>query len=120
MTAKEYLMQIRDIRFDIKLRKKELATVKETTGLESEKARKLKEKLNQEIEEYCIIEAEIREKILALPNNKYKTLLTGYYINCMTLEEVADLMERDFDYIRHLHGWALEYFRKYYGFQKKI
>ena len=52
MTAKEYLMQIRDIRFDIKLRKKELATVKETTGLESEKARKLKEKLNQEIEEF--------------------------------------------------------------------
>ena len=120
MTAKEYLMQIRDIRSDIKLCKKERAIVEETTGSDSEEARKLQEKLKQEIAEYCRLESEIREKILALPNNKYKTLLIGYYINCMTLEEVADLMERDFDYIRHLHGWAIEYFRKFYGFKKKI
>lgn len=120
MTVKEYLWQIRDIRSDIKLRKKELATVKDTTGLDSEEACILQEKLKKEIEDYCKIEPEIREKILALPNKKYRELLYGYYINCMTLEEVAVLMERDYDYIRHLHGWALEYFRKFYGFQKKI
>lgn len=119
MTAKEYLWQIRDIRSDIKLRKKELAVIEETAGSDSEAARELDKKLKREIEEYCKIEAEVREKILALPNNKYKKLLIGYYINCMTLEEVADMMDRDFNYIRRLHGWALEYFRDFYGFQKK-
>lgn len=124
MTVREYLHQVRDIRSTIRFYEKELEVIEDTTssasGEAAQEVRRIKAKINNEIVEYFRTENEIREKILALPNKKYRELLYGYYINCMTLEEVAELMERDFDYIRHLHGWALEYFRKFYGFQKKI
>lgn len=124
MTAKEYLWQVRDIRESIRSDRCELQMIEELTenayGSVLEIVDTLKAKLNSEIAEYCRLEEDIRNKILNLPNNKYKTLLKEYYLNCLTLEEVAVIMNRDFDYIRHLHGWALEYFKKFYDFEKKL
>lgn len=55
---------------------------------------------------------EARNKINQLSDSRYIDILTDYYINCKTWEQVADIMGYDLRWVYRLHGRALQVFEK--------
>lgn len=64
--------------------------------------------INKRIDELIACKNEILKAISRLDNIQYRTLLTAYYINCRTWEQVAEEMNYDLRWIHRLHGRALK------------
>ncbi len=136
MTVKEYLSQVRTIDIEINTKLHELYELKQKSlcvrsGTISERvqcsndnsANKIIDKIidlesliNSEIDKLVDLKAKIHNQIMQLNDSRYRILLIEYYINGRTLEQTAEIMGKDNDYIRHLHGWALANFKKTYNF----
>lgn len=72
----------------------------------------LENTINLEIDRLVDLKAEIRDKIAQTYNPIFISILTNIYINNLSLEETAELMEKDYRTICRWHGQALQAFRK--------
>jgi hypothetical protein len=131
MTAKEYLRQLKylDNRINAKLLEREqIRTMAEKTTVSlSEKVQtssrnkmgdvvvrlvELEELINKDIDKLVYLKEEAGDKINRISNDKYKIVLSMYYLSNKTFEEVAELTEMSFRWVHKLHGRALKEFEK--------
>ena len=131
MTAKEYLRQLKylDNRINAKLLEREqIRTIAEKTTVSlSEKVQtssgtkmddvvvrlvELEELINKDIDKLVELREEAGNKISRISNDKYKTVLSMYYLSNKTFEEVAELTDMSLRWIYILHGKALKEFEK--------
>ena len=132
ISAKEYLKSIRTLDMAIKVKEEELYRLKlniaslspQTTGervMNSstsdmmstvDKIVDMQAVINAEIDRLVDLKEEARTKINQLKDTRYVSLLTDYYINCKTWEQVAEDMEYDLRWVYRLHGRALQSFSK--------
>ena len=132
ISAKEYLKSIRTLDIAIKVKKEELYRLKlniaslspQTTGervMNSstsdmmstvDKIVDMQAVINAEIDRLVNLKEEARSKINQLKDTRYVSLLTDYYINCKTWEQVAEDMEYDLRWVYRLHSRALQSFSK--------
>lgn len=70
--------------------------------------------IDRTIDEYYERKDRILAKINALSDDRYRLLLTWYYVHTerLTLEEVADKMSYRHQYVRRLHVLALDAYQK--------
>lgn len=70
--------------------------------------------IDRTIDEYYERKDQILAKINALSDDRYRLLLTWYYVHTerLTLEEVADKMSYRHQYVRRLHVLALDAYQK--------
>ena len=131
MTAKEYLRQLKylDNRINAKLLEREqIRTIAEKTTVSlSEKVQtssgnkmddvvvrlvELEEFINKDIDKLVELREEAGDKINRLSNDKYKIVLSMYYLSNKTFEEVAELTKMSFQWVHTLHKKALKEFEK--------
>ena len=132
MTAKEYLRQLKylDNRINAKLLEREqIRTIAEKTTVSlSEKVQtsssgtkmddvvvrlvELEELINKDIDKLVELREEAGNKINRISNDKYKIVLSMYYLSNKTFEEVAELTNMSFRWVHKLHGRALKEFEK--------
>lgn len=133
MTAKEYLMQVRntDNLINAKLREFEELR-KQIESLQSvqfgekvkssqtgdsmqktiEKIIDMQNEINAEVDKLVDLKSKIRAEINQLLDNRYITVLTDYFINCMTFDEIANEEKYSRRQISRLYGNALQSFQK--------
>lgn len=68
--------------------------------------------IRREICNLVHLKNEARNKINQLSDSRYIDILTDYYINCKTWEQVAEDNGYSDRHVRRLHGYALQSFRK--------
>ena len=132
MTAKEYLRQLKylDNRINAKLLEREqIRTIAEKTTVSlSEKVQtsssgtqmddvvvrlvELEELINKDIDKLVELREEAGNKINRISNDKYKIVLSMYYLSNKTFEDVAELTNMSFRWVHKLHGRALKEFEK--------
>ena len=132
MTAKEYLRQLKylDNRINAKLLEREqIRTIAEKTTVSlSEKVQtsssgtqmddvvvrlvELEELINKDIDKLVELREEVGNKINRISNDKYKIVLSMYYLSNKTFEDVAELTNMSFRWVHELHGRALKEFEK--------
>lgn len=131
MTAKEYLEQVRTLDALINAKQAEIDGLRQNA--ESISSPRLADKvqsdggdpmkiidkivdmqiqINLEIDRLVDLKAEVRASIAKVYNKSFVTLLTDRYINGLTLEEIAEKMDKDYRTICRWHGEALQIFRK--------
>ncbi len=74
----------------------------------------LEEKVNQEIDQLVDLKSKITKEINGLDNKVYAVLLLKRYVLGRPLLEIAKDMSYSYAWIRHMHGEALEDFKKTY------
>ena len=141
MTAKEYLNQIRRNRLHQKIlleKIEELNTqaqglkaitydkdriqVSPSNKLEEYMVRitVLAEKYARNVLRYEALENKIRGQIQAMPNDAQMEVLMLRYVETdengrqMTFERIACILHKSFDWVCHLHGYALKEFERRY------
>lgn len=136
MTAKEYLMQIKLL--DIKIQQKEaqVDNLKDRAtsvgGQQTDAVRVQSSKdgdtIGRKVVKYADIEAEIEadtyellqlkhsiiNQIQQLTDSRYVELLYKRYVEYKRLELIAVEMNYDYDWVRTLHGYALQEFANKY------
>ena len=137
MTAKEYLSQVYEQRkrIDHKIEQiKDLrALLTEAEGLDYSKEKiqgggkcadekiirliLFEEELNQLIYQYITHKAVVIEQIQHLNNFKHVRVLYERYIGNRKLTDIAERLGYSYQYVRLLHGQALQNFETVYNFQ---
>ena len=135
MRAKEYLKQLGRLDRAVHRRMKQLADMKadvtyvKGTSYDSVRVQTSPSGTPQaikQVEEIADLEAQItcelaayhklRHKIVTeieqLPDLRYQEILTMRYVDCMSLQEIADEMGYSYDWTQHMHGYALLEFQK--------
>ena len=72
----------------------------------------LQDKINEEVDQLVELKEQARTLIHRLTDERYKTVLTEYYLNHKTWEQVADCMNYDLRWVYRIHGRALKEFNK--------
>lgn len=132
MTAKEYLGQVRKINGLIASRKRMLSklrkeaeslqavntngdTVKSSTVSDPmrtiDKITDLETEINRDIDRLTDIKKEVLESINRVLLPEYIAILTDRYVNCMTLERIAEEYEVSYRTVCVRLGQALQIFR---------
>ena len=134
-SAKEYLNSVRLADRRIKIKIEELhqlqlnvdQIIPQTTGERVQSSNKgsftktvdkivdLQNKINSEIDSLLELKSEVRNKINQLSDERFIVVLTDYYINCKTWEQVAKDNYFNSRYVYKLHGQALQDFREKFG-----
>lgn len=134
MTAKEYLNQIQVMRHKVEEKKRQLEELRElATAIGSfdyskdkivssptgdtleKKVIKVADKQTeyvQEIVKYLSIKERIVEEINLVENETYRMLLIKRYAEGKRLEEISVEMCMTYEWVRHLHGMALQEFER--------
>ena len=136
MTAKSYLNSIRYLDSEITAKQTELEHLKKDAeslrGItyNSDKVQGggtndpmqivdkivgLQNVINDEIDKLVDLKEEARRRIARVYHPKFISLLTDLYINCFTLEQVAERENVTYTTICRWHGDALEIFRNENG-----
>ena len=131
MTAKEYLNQVRAFDEYIKQEKYQLEDLKNRTeGISAVELKErvqtstqgdtlcknvvrcieLETKINDDIVSYMEQRNDIIKQIQSLDNVKYSELLYKRYVKYERLEQIACEMHYTYDWIKHVHGIALQKF----------
>jgi len=131
--AKEYLLQLQWLDNAIKQKNEELKDlqrqVKGIKGIDYSKERvqsspsaeapfenpvsriiDLEAEINNEIMAFVSKKHKIINQIQDLKNNDYSSLLYDRYVKYKSLERICVDMNFSYDYIRHMHGYALKDF----------
>lgn len=138
MNAKEYLSQLGKLEDQICRRKKHLEALKadisymkgmsydsvrvqispsgENSDLKQiEQIADMEVDLVREIAEYHNQRRKITVEIEQLPDQRFQRILEKRYIDRMNLQDIADEMKYNYDWVRRLHGYALSSFQKKIG-----
>lgn len=135
LTAKEYLLQAKNLNDYINSKFKEISqlrsricslqgvsydgiNVKGGTGHNFTDAvdslLKLEQYIDGQIDKLTQLKKEIADKIDRLSDNRFKTVLTRYYLCDETFEAIAEETSYSLRQVLRLHGLALEEFRRVY------
>lgn len=71
-------------------------------------------KLAVDIEHYHSLKRTIVSQIDQLSDDRHREILLLRYVEGMSLDEVADEMGYSYDWVQHMHGYALLEFQKNY------
>lgn len=132
VTAKEYLMRIRNLDGFINAKIKEKSELeKQMTCLKSvqfgekvktscsdnaqktiDKIIDMRNEIDEEIDKLVDLKREVREKINRLSDNRFKSVLIDYYINGMTFDEIAEDIKYSRIHTIRIYGNALDVFEK--------
>lgn len=77
-----------------------------------ERIMELEEEIDEEVDSYIDKKHQIINQIQMLSNTNYIEILYKRYVEYKGLKQVAIEMKYDYDYIRRLHGQALQAFEK--------
>lgn len=128
MTAKEYLNQARSLNMEIKSKLEELhqlrekssyssnfselgrvkSTPKNTSNITVDKIVDLEKIINEEIDILVDLKTKIHTAINNLSDSCQRTVLTEYYLNGKTWEQVAEIVNYQNRNIYYIHGQALK------------
>lgn len=132
MTAKEYLGQVRKINELVNSKFRTLHELRENAGLLKavntngsrikggavsdplkviDKITDLETEINQDIDRLTDIKKEVLESINRVLLPEYISILTDRYVNCMTLEMIAEEYEVSYRTVCMRLGQALQIFR---------
>lgn len=133
MNAKEYLNRVRfadisintknDELYHLKLKSLQVSPQSQGERVQSsgsggdftkiiDKIFLLQDKINEEVDQLVELKEQARALIHMLTDERYKTVLTEYYLNHKTWEQVADCMNYDLRWVYRIHGRALKEFNK--------
>ena len=136
MTAREYLYQAKNLDDYINAKTKELSQFRSKIrtlsavkydGINVKSSNrhdftddvdslvKLEDNINKDINRLVDLKTEISRMIDKLNDNRYKAVLTRYYLNNEKFDDIARDMKYSFRQTLRLHGYALEEFRKIYA-----
>lgn len=124
MTAKQYLNRARRIDKEIDALLRLVQTTREslesvTQNYDSDKASgtknphkfdrlvELESLVDQKVDELIALKTDILETISKLKDNRQRILLTKYYLQMLTWEQVAVDMDYSFQHTMRMHGYAL-------------
>lgn len=128
MKAKDYLGQIRKLKRLIRCKEEQITELRESLlflsaitydrdkvqtspgdTLPDQVGRlvELENEYRRLVERYQANKDKAIALINSVDNELYCAVLTYRYIDGMRLDEIANALNYDFDYIRHVHGWAL-------------
>ena len=133
-TPKEYLRQLRTAEIKIEQKEEELERLKSSlesisTGTDGERVQTtprdkvsedvpqmvdLKRDIESDIKELLILKNKIINEIQSMDNPVYINILYKRYVQYKSLEEIAVEMSYSYTRLRHLHGRALQGFKKKY------
>ena len=125
MTAKQYLNRARRIDKEIDALLRLVQTTRDsvesvtqnydkdtTTGTKNphkfDGLVELESMVEQKIEELIALKADILDTISKLKDNRQRILLTKYYLQMLTWEQVAVDMDYSFQHTMRMHGYALQ------------
>lgn len=128
MEAKEYLLQYKDAQREVDRLINERArwiarATKVTptyTGMPHEdsgedrmqdaveRLSEVEKELNEKIDKLVDLRREVEATIHTIGDERLETVLKYRYINDMSFEQIAVKMNYCYDYVLHMHGWALE------------
>lgn len=133
LNAKEYLNRVRfadisintknDELYHLKLKSLQVSPQSQSEKVQSsgsggdftkiiDKIILLQDKINEEIDLLVELKEQARTLIHRLTDERYKAVLTEYYLNHKTWEQVADCMNYDLRWVYRIHGKALKEFSK--------
>lgn len=135
MKAKEYLRQLGKLEDQIRSRKRHLEALKadisymkgmsydsvrvqtspsgESSALKQvERIADIEAELAREMTEYHCMRRKITLDIEKLSDLRFQEILMSRYVDRMSLQEIADEMGYSYDWIQHMHGYALLEFQK--------
>lgn len=133
MNAKEYLNRVRfadisintksDELYHLKLKSLQVSPQSQSERVQSsgsggdftkiiDKIFLLQDKINEEVDRLVELKDQARTLIHRLTDERYKTVLTEYYLNHKTWEQVANCMNYDLRWVYRIHGKALKEFSK--------
>ena len=116
MTAKEYLKQLKylDNRINAKLLEKRKLKAIDIDLSEDIVTRlnKLEKAINKDIDKLVYLKEEAACKIDRISDDRYKVILSMYYLSNETFEAVAERTGMSFQWVHTLHKKALKEFEK--------
>lgn len=136
MTAKEYLLQAKNLDDYINAKLREAAQLRSRIinlqGVSYDKDSvkggrvhnftdavdsliKLEQYIDTQIDRLVSLKKEIGDKINIISDNRFKTVLARYYLCNEKFETIAEEMNYSKRQVLRLHGLALEEFRKMYS-----
>ena len=136
MTAKEYLLQAKNLDDYINAKLREAAQLRSRIinlqGVSYDKDSvkggrvhnftdavdsliKLEQYIDTQINRLVSLKKEIGDKINIISDNRFKTVLARYYLCNEKFETIAEEMNYSMRQVLRLHGLALEEFRKMYS-----
>lgn len=136
MTAKEYLLQAKNLDDYINAKLREAAQLRSRIinlqGVSYDKDSvkggrvhnftdavdsliKLEQYIDTQIYRLVSLKKEIGDKINIISDNRFKTVLTRYYLCNEKFNTIAEEMGYSLIHVKRLHGLALNDFRKIYG-----
>lgn len=133
MKAKDYLKRLKRLDTIIRQKQQEITdlrlTASSTGGFDYSKERvqsspsgdapfvrpvlkiiELEQQINAEIDKFIAEKHKIINEIQSLKNSDYINLLYKRYVEYKSLEQICVEMNFSYDYIKHLHGYALQCF----------
>ena len=133
MKAKDYLKRLKRLDTIIRQKQQEITelrlTASSTGGFDYSKERvqsspsggapferpvlkiiELEQQINAEIDRFVDKKHKIINEIQSLNNSDYINLLYKRYVEYKSLEQICVEMNFSYDYIKHLHGYALKIF----------
>ena len=131
-TPKEYLRQLRTAEIKIEQKEEELERLKSSlesisTGTDSERVQTtprdrlseevthivdLEEEINSDLGALLMLRNKIINEIQSMDNPVYINILYKRYVQYKSLEEIAVEMSYSYHWIKHLHGIALQEFKR--------
>lgn len=135
MTAKEYLLQAKNLDDYINAKLREAAQLRSRIinlqGVSYDKDSvkggrvhnftdavdsliKLEQYIDTQINRLVSLKKEIGDKINIISDNRFKTVLARYYLCNEKFETIAEEMNYSERQVKRLHGYALQEFRKIY------
>ena len=131
-TPKEYLRQLRTAEIKIEQKEEELERLKSSlesisTGTDGERVQTtprakvsedvpqmvdLKREIESDIKELLILKNKIINEIQSMDNPVYINILYKRYVQYKSLEEIEVEMSYSYHWIKHLHGIALQEFKR--------
>lgn len=129
MTAKQYMNRVRRIDKEIvaltnlvQKTRDSLESITQNYDSDGSQATKdphkfdrlleLESLVNQKIDEQVQLKAEIVETISKLKDRRHRLVLTEYYLNMKTWEQVAVDLNYSYMHVTRLHGYALKEVQK--------
>lgn len=133
MKAKDYLKRLKRLDTIIRQKQQEITdlrlTASSTGGFDYSKERvqsspsgdapfvrpvlkiiELEQQINAEIDKFIAEKHKIINEIQSLKNSDYINFLYKRYVEYKSLEQICVEMNFSYDYIKHLHGYALQCF----------
>lgn len=116
MTAKEYLRQLKYLDNQINAKLLEKRKLKAIAIDLSEdivtRLNKLEKAINKDIDKLVYLKEEAAGKIDRISDDRYKVILSMYYLSNETFEAVAERTGMSFQWVHTLHKKALKEFEK--------